>query len=64
LAADAERDPDGWAVLHLRFERLESAVQRLLQLGPEIEVLEPDDLRARLADAATKLNRLYRRRHA
>src|SRR5439155_18504755 len=64
LPPDVARDEKGWAVLRLRFERPESATPRLLQLGSDVEVLEPDDLRARLVTVARELNRLYTRRGA
>lgn len=45
-------DPQGWAPVELPFETLEQAALLLLGLGPEIEVLEPPELRARLAELA------------
>ena len=60
LPDDVERDERGWARLQLRFERTADATARhLLQLGAGIVVDEPADLRARMADEATRLARLY-----
>ncbi|MDN5855994.1 MAG: WYL domain-containing protein, partial [Actinomycetia bacterium] len=68
LPADVERDEHGWARLHLRFERSPDATARhLLRLGAGIEVLDPPELRQRMAAAAAQLAALYsetaRRRH-
>jgi predicted DNA-binding transcriptional regulator YafY len=54
-------DPDrrGWTRLPLVFERAEWAASILLRLGPEVEVLEPPALRARMATAARGLSALY-----
>lgn len=59
LPADTARDATGWALLDLRFEQPETAARHLLRLGPEVEVLAPADLRARMTAAATGLAALY-----
>jgi predicted DNA-binding transcriptional regulator YafY len=60
LAADAERDEHGWARLRLRFERSADGVARhLLQLGAAVEVLDPPELRALMAEQAARLAALY-----
>lgn len=60
LPDDVERDEQGWARLRLRFERSpDGAARHLLQLGPDVEVLGPPDLRQRMADAAVRLAELY-----
>jgi len=59
---DVERDRRGWITLRLRFERPETACQRLLQLGADVEVVDPPELRARMADVADRLRRVYRKR--
>ena len=59
LAADVERDADGWALLTLRFERPVSAARLLLQLGADIEVLDPAELRNLMTEAADRLHALY-----
>jgi predicted DNA-binding transcriptional regulator YafY len=61
LAPDVKRDPEGWAVVDLSFERLESATRLLLQLGPCIEVLRPRVLRTRVARATREMAALYAR---
>ncbi len=52
-------DGPGWVVTRLPVESVEVAYQQLLQLGPEVEVLDPPELRARLAAAACRLTELY-----
>jgi predicted DNA-binding transcriptional regulator YafY len=60
LPEDTERDGDGWAVLHLRFERTEAGVARhLFRLGAGVEVLGPPTLRALMTRTARDLARLY-----
>jgi predicted DNA-binding transcriptional regulator YafY len=59
LPADVARDEHGWARLRLRFERLDSAARHLLRLGADVEVLDPPELRERMADAAVRLAALY-----
>jgi predicted DNA-binding transcriptional regulator YafY len=61
LPAGVERDERGWARLRLRFERSEAATaQHLLQLGADVEVIEPPELRERMAHTAARLAALYR----
>lgn len=59
-AAAGDPDPDGWVVTRLPVESLDVAYTYVLRLGPEAEVLEPAELRARLAAAADRLRALYR----
>jgi predicted DNA-binding transcriptional regulator YafY len=59
VADDVPTHPDGWTRLSLRFERPESAARLLLQLGGDIEVLAPRELRCLMGDAATALSALY-----
>jgi predicted DNA-binding transcriptional regulator YafY len=59
LAADVPRDASGWAELRLRFERPASAARLLLQLGADVEVLDPPELRDLVAEAARGLAALY-----
>jgi len=50
-----EEDPppaDGWVTLRMQFDRVEEACFIVLGLGPRVDVLEPDSLRARVADEA------------
>jgi predicted DNA-binding transcriptional regulator YafY len=41
------------------FESLEDAFRELLKFGPDAEVLEPAELRARIAATAGEVARLY-----
>lgn len=59
-AAASEPDPDGWVRTRLPVESLDVAYTYLLQLGPEVEVLDPPELRSRLAAAAERMRQLYR----
>jgi predicted DNA-binding transcriptional regulator YafY len=49
-----EPDPEGWQHLRLRLDWPDEVARRLLYAGPDVEVIEPFDIRARvirLADA-------------
>ncbi|MDO3703888.1 YafY family protein [Micromonospora sp. C28SCA-DRY-2] len=59
LAAAGEPDGQGWVVTRLPVESLPVAYSQLLGLGPEVEVLEPAELRAWLAEAAARAAALY-----
>ncbi|WP_405618877.1 helix-turn-helix transcriptional regulator [Streptomyces sp. NBC_01508] len=61
-AADAAGPPDddGWTTLTLPVESADVAFSQLFALGPELEVLEPAELRSRFADSADRTARLYR----
>lgn len=59
LAAAGEPDGQGWVVTRLPVESLTVAYSQLLGLGPEVEVLEPPELRARLAEAAARTAARY-----
>jgi len=52
-------EPDGWIRAVVPIESVEHACRELLALGPDIEVLEPPALRARLAGAARATAALY-----
>ncbi|KUJ58626.1 Bifunctional ligase/repressor BirA [Streptomyces sp. MBT84] len=58
-AADAP-DERGWVTVTLPVESEEVAHAQLTGLGPEVEVLSPEGLRARFAGDATRLAELYR----
>ncbi|MBT2504728.1 WYL domain-containing protein [Streptomyces sp. ISL-98] len=60
LAAAGPPDGEGRVTVTLPVESAEVAFSQLLALGPELEVLEPVDLRARFADAADRMRGLYR----
>ncbi|MET7630210.1 WYL domain-containing protein [Streptomyces sp. NBC_00121] len=60
LDAAGPPDVDGWRTVVLPVESLDVAYSQLLALGPELEVLEPADLRTRFGTAAERLSDLYR----
>jgi predicted DNA-binding transcriptional regulator YafY len=55
-----EPDADGWTRVRLPVESLDVAYTYMLRLGPEVEVLAPASLRARIRDAAGRTSELYR----
>lgn len=59
LPADVERDEHGWAHLCLQFESRDRATRHLLRLGADVEVLDPPELRVRLANVAARLVAQY-----
>ena len=56
-----EPDVRGWVQANVPVETIEHAVGELLRLGPEVEVVAPPQLRARLAEAVEELAAMYRR---
>ncbi|MEU6082876.1 WYL domain-containing protein [Streptomyces sp. NPDC047108] len=59
-AVDAARPgPDGWVTITLPVESLTVAFAQLAALGPEVEVLEPPELRRRFAESAARTAALY-----
>ncbi|MFE3856888.1 helix-turn-helix transcriptional regulator [Streptomyces griseorubiginosus] len=59
LAAAGGPDADGRLTLTLPVESEQVAHSQLLGLGPEVEVLAPQSLRARFVDDVARLGRLY-----
>lgn len=59
LAAAGGPDGDGWLTLTLPVESEQVAHSQLMGLGPEVEVLAPQSLRARFVDDVARLGRLY-----
>ncbi|MEH0842663.1 YafY family protein [Micromonospora sp. CPCC 205711] len=59
VAAAGEPDGQGWVTTRLPVESVAVAYDLMLRLGPEVEVLDPPELRTRLADAAARLGALY-----
>ncbi len=57
-------EPDGWVRARLPIESVRHATGELLTLGPDIEVLDPPELREALAHAAAALAALYDPRSA
>ncbi|MFJ6558936.1 helix-turn-helix transcriptional regulator [Streptomyces sp. NPDC091412] len=60
VGAAAGRDGNGWVTVTLPVESEEVAHTQLTALGPEVEVLAPEALRARFARDADRLAALYR----
>ncbi len=60
-AAQTATDPDasGWVTAVIPIESLEHAHGELLRLGANVEILAPDDLRARLRQTARGLAGIY-----
>ncbi|MEV4878248.1 helix-turn-helix transcriptional regulator [Streptomyces cyaneofuscatus] len=52
--------PDGWRTVVLPVESLDVAYSQLLSLGPELEVVAPEELRGRFTEAVERLSDLYR----
>ncbi|ANN20388.1 transcriptional regulator [Amycolatopsis orientalis] len=57
--ADAEPDENGWLTMDLPVEPGEPAVGELLRFGGNLEVLEPPELRERLAEEIRKMGTRY-----
>jgi predicted DNA-binding transcriptional regulator YafY len=57
-------DEDGWIKLAVMFQVVEEAVYCVLGLGPQVEVLEPQELRDRVLACAGDVIALYRARRA
>ncbi|MET8120290.1 YafY family protein [Micromonospora sp. NPDC005189] len=60
VATADEPDGQGWVVTRLPVESVEVAYHQLLALGPEVEALDPPELRQLFAEAADRLHALYR----
>ena len=54
-------DTDGWVTAVVPIESLEHAHGELLRLGASVEILAPNDLRARLRHTAAGLASIYLR---
>ena len=59
VAAAGEPDGQGWVVTRVPVESVPVAYDVLLRLGPEVEVLDPPELRERFAEAARRSAALY-----
>jgi predicted DNA-binding transcriptional regulator YafY len=55
----APADKEGWACAELTYESLPEACAFVLSFGPRIEVLEPDELRAAVAQMARDVVDIY-----
>ncbi|MCF1744154.1 helix-turn-helix transcriptional regulator [Paradevosia shaoguanensis] len=58
-AAQIEPDAEGWATLTIPIEEIGWAAREMTKIGCEIVVLEPPELRSRMAEMARKLWALY-----
>lgn len=58
-AAMGPVDANGWATTTVPIESIKHATHQLMQLGPDVDVLEPAELRAAIAGAATAMARHY-----
>ncbi|GAA2919814.1 hypothetical protein GCM10020221_15020 [Streptomyces thioluteus] len=59
LGAAGAPAADGRVTVTLAVEGFDVAYEQLLALGPEVEVLEPGELRGRFAEAVGRMGRLY-----
>lgn len=59
VAAAGEPDGQGWVVTRVPVESVPVAYDVLLRLGPEVEVLDPPELRERFVEAARRSADLY-----
>jgi predicted DNA-binding transcriptional regulator YafY len=59
IAAETEAD-GGWHVFEIRWDSIEVAVDYVLGLGGNVEILQPDELRGRVIDAAQRLLERHR----
>ena len=59
MDAGSSPDGNGWRVIELTFESPAAARTRILGLGPEAEVVEPNDIRKAVRAAATATATLY-----
>ncbi|WP_204036159.1 helix-turn-helix transcriptional regulator [Micromonospora qiuiae] len=59
VAAAGEPDGQGWVTTQLPVESVDVAYTQLLGLGPDVEVLDPPELRTRMTEAAARIAALY-----
>ena len=59
LVIENETDVQGWREARLPVGSVRQAAVEFLRLGAEVEVLEPEALRAKMAEMAAALRRLY-----
>ncbi|SIN23294.1 helix-turn-helix transcriptional regulator [Micromonospora cremea] len=60
VAAATQPDGQGWVATTLPVESVKVAYHQLLGLGPEVEILDPPELRELFAEAADRFRALYR----
>ncbi len=54
-----EPDPDGWQRIRLKLDWPNEIVSQILAVGPDCELLEPADLRAKVGDLASRVAARY-----
>ncbi len=54
---------DGWVETVIPIESIKHAHHEMLRLGPEVEVLAPEELRVRMCETTSALARMYGVRH-
>jgi predicted DNA-binding transcriptional regulator YafY len=59
IAAAGEPDADGWVETTIGMEHVDHAEHELLRFGAALEVLDPPELRDRMADAAAAMAQQY-----
>lgn len=64
IAQACAPDADGWTTLPLMFQTMDGARTNLLGMGAEVEVLEPAELRASIAEYARNIAAFYIERAA
>ena len=57
--AQVEPDDQGWAELTIPIEEIGWASREMIRIGAEVEVLEPPDLRARMAEETRRMAGFY-----
>lgn len=62
IVREAPPGPDGWVELDLRFDVVEEAREYTLGLGPQLEVIEPGELREQVTEASRATAALYAQR--
>jgi predicted DNA-binding transcriptional regulator YafY len=59
LREAADPDEDGWSRVELPVEPHDAALGELLRFGPDVQVLEPPELREQVAEAVRKMGLFY-----
>jgi predicted DNA-binding transcriptional regulator YafY len=59
LREAADPDEDGWSRVELPVEAHDAALGELLRFGPDVQVLEPPELREQVAEAVRKMGLFY-----
>jgi predicted DNA-binding transcriptional regulator YafY len=59
VGANGRTDADGWTLATVPIESVDHAHGEFLRLGTDVEVLEPAELRDRIAGTVAALSRTY-----